>query len=104
MDGSEVSSPQSESSSILPILPLSGTLQIDGISYKLVSHIPNKRGKTSWIWKNGLKLESRSDSAKLKNFWMCQLCYSTGKTTIYLLNSISHASNYLKDSHQLFNR
>jgi hypothetical protein len=99
---SEISSPQSDlPSSILPAL---GTLQIDGKSYELASNIPNKRGKTSWIWKNGLKLLDLSDPDKPKRVWMCRLYYDTGKSVLYSVNSTTHVSSHLKDSHQLINR
>src|SRR4051794_12483467 len=101
---SEISVPRSDLlSSTASALSISGTLQIDGRSYELVSNMPNKRGKTSWIWKNGLKLLDISDPTKPKNMWMCRLCYNTGKNILYSSNSTSHASKHLKDSHQLVN-
>jgi hypothetical protein len=91
----EISSPPSQSDSSATL----ETLQIDGISYKLVNHIPNKRGKTSWIWEHGLELVNSSDLVKLKRFWICRLCYDTGKYILYSLNSTSYANSHLKDTH-----
>ena len=77
-------------------------LQINGIEYELVERLPNKRGKTSWIWKEGLKLEDLSDPVKPKKFWMCQRCYDEGRNILYSMSSTAHASNHLNEVHNLF--
>jgi hypothetical protein len=74
---SEISSntlnlPTARSASVSSASSLSPTLQINGMEFKLVEQLPNKRGKTSWIWKEGLKLLDVSDPAKAKTFWMCR--------------------------------
>src|SRR5207248_2510400 len=75
-------------------------LQINGTEYEVVEQLPNKRGKTSWIWKEGLKLVDLSD--RLKKLWMCRHCYDEGKNILYAMSSTAHASKHLNEVHQLF--
>ena len=35
------------------------TICVNGIDYKLVKPLPNKRGKTSWVWGHGMQLNVR---------------------------------------------
>jgi hypothetical protein len=78
----------------------SPTIQINNIEYEIVEMTLNKRGKTSWIWKEGFKLLDLSSEA-LKKSWMCRRCYKQGTTVMYASNSTSHPSNHLKDVHGL---
>jgi len=76
-------------------------VEVRGKRYELVKQQPNKRGKTSWIWKEGLKLLDLSNVAKPMNFWMCQRCHDAGKNVLYSINSTTHASDHLRDVHQV---
>ena len=102
---SEASSPQSESLNVSTTLStasrassISPTIQINGKEYEMVELTVNKRGKTSWVWKEGFKLVDLSSS---KRSWMCRRCYEEGTTVIYASNSTSHLINHLRDIHYI---
>ena len=80
------------------------TLQVNGVEYDVAEVLPNKRGKSSWIWKEGPKLNTKSDSSntsKPKSFWMCRRCHDVGKDVLYAVTSTVHASEHLRDTHQI---
>jgi hypothetical protein len=94
-----ISSTSISSTSASSTSSLLSTIQINGKTYKLAVPVPNKRGKTSPIWKEGLKLLDLSDPSK--KFWMCRRCHDEGTNIIYSSSSTSHASDHLKDIHHL---
>src|SRR6266850_6839217 len=96
---SETDIPQSTSFSVAYTLR---TLQINNSEYEVVEVMPNKRGKTSWIWKYGLKLSDTSSSGAQQKFrWMCRRCFEEGQHVTYASSTTSHAITHLRDDHKL---
>ena len=106
MDDSSSIASQSDSLNVstshLTISSTLSSLQINGVKYELAEHLPNKRGKTSWIWKEGFQLVDSLDSLKLKRFWMCRQYYDEGKNVLYAMTTTAHANKHLNEVHQLF--
>ena len=73
------------------------TIRINDVEYDLTKPLPNKRGKTSWIWNYGIRLSN--PEGKL---WMCQVCHDAGDQVTYSIRMTSHARRHLEDSHELF--
>jgi hypothetical protein len=78
-----------------PALP---TVSVDGKDYEITRSWVNKKGKTSWIWKYGLKL-THARNGKL---WMCEPCYNKGEIITYSTKSTTHQATHLEDRHELF--
>jgi hypothetical protein len=113
---SEINSQQSDSLNVptnrlvtSPSLPsvtsravsMPSIIQIKGIDYEMTEIALNKRGKTSWIWKEGFKLSDVSSPGTSKKMWMCRRCHEEGKIVAYASNSTSHPSNHLRDIHEV---
>jgi hypothetical protein len=89
------------STSVLSLSGLPETIEISSVEFRAVKPVPNKRGKTSWIWKHGYRLENVLRPAEGPR-WMCHLCHADGNKVItYAITTTTHASRHLEKNHQL---
>jgi hypothetical protein len=77
------------------------TITIENKIWEISTALPNKKGKTFWVWNHGLKLSDPSDPAKSAKFWMCKPCHLVGKQVLYSTGTTSHSREHLRKEHHL---
>jgi hypothetical protein len=85
---------------------LSPALQINGVDYEVAERMKNKRGKTSWVWKEGYQLikpppDPNPKKKKPEISWLCRRCYEDGKHVKYRADSTNHVAMYLLKVYEL---